>query len=91
MCSGRVTQCPVTIVEQSREIKLLSEHHSATNAYKHKYNYNWTNEVEYWSKSKQQAKYITSPNIPKNTSSKKNYSLLKENTDKNCTKMTVCI
>lgn len=49
---------------------LLSHHHFATNAYMHEYKYNCTNEVEYWSKPKQQEKDISSLNMPQTMSIK---------------------
>lgn len=74
MHSRSVTQCPAIKYKLSREIKLLSEHHSAINVYMHKYKYNCTNEVEYWNKPKQQEKDISSPEIPQNMSIKRIFS-----------------
>lgn len=43
----------------------------------HKYKDNYTNEVEYWSKPKQQEKDISSPNIPQNMSIKRDFPQFK--------------
>lgn len=39
----------------------------------HKYKYNFINEVEYWSKPKQQEKDVSTPSTPQNMSIKRDF------------------